>query len=363
MEKRNELLKIKDCFKKYAFKESRGRKKKEKIENMEIFSVIEEEDPFFVDVQKISNCKSFRRLAGKTQVFAFPKDNLTRNRLTHTLEVKSIAETIAKILGLNINLVRAIALGHDLGHTPFGHLGERFITGMVDPKFCHEKYALFVAEKIENDGLGLNLSYEVLKGITYHSNGLNIDYKIPMEYTTVMLSDKFAYLFSDIEDAVRLGEIKRKIPKKINYLGSNREERVNSCIRALCLESYKEGRMSFKTSIEAQIFKLLREWMYQNFYRVLDVRKERRYLQDICQDAIASIEMFLEPNPQKIASIFAIMTDEEARRVALIKQGGTIRDIALLSKMDFWEMTKWCGENSCHKKAVLWRQTIKECLK
>ena len=354
MRKKNELLEIQGCFKDRALKKSRGRKKQEKIDKREIFSVIEEEDPFFVDIQKIVNCKSFKRLAGKTQVFSFPQDNLIRNRLTHTLEVRSISETISRILGLNTNLTGAIALGHDIGHTPFGHLGEKFIKKELDPNFCHENFALFVAEKIENDGAGLNLSYEVLEGITYHSNGLNINRRVPMEYNVVMLADKFAYLFSDIEDASKLCKIRGKIPKELNYLGESREERVNSCIMALCLESSKAGTMSFKTSIEAQIFKNIREWMFERLYSSLDRSRERKKLRSICRDAFTAMELFLDTDPQKIASIFAIMTDEEVRRVSLIEKEGTIGDINLFSKMEFLKMAAYCDNKGCNGNNILW---------
>lgn len=355
MEKFQKLQKIKGCFQKQALQQSRGRRKKEN-NLLASSALIDEIDPFALDIQKIINSKSFRRLNGKTQVFAFPENVLIRNRLIHTLEVKSIAETIATILGLNISLVGAIAAGHDLGHTPFGHLGERFIQKNYDESFRHEIFGLTVAEKIERKGLGLNLSFETLEGITYHSRGTgetNIINYIPMEYNVVMLADKIAYLFSDINDAKRLKRL-TKIPKELYFLGENQREQVSACITSLCLESAQEGFLSFEKSTQSQAFKFLRDWMMKNFYTTMDEEKERGTL----WNKISSTAKFLEENlgiyKWQIPVILATMTDKEVELVASINYGATIEDIKKIETMGFYETIPYCPKTLFTKEKILW---------
>jgi dGTPase len=354
MEKFQKLKKIQGCFSKQAFKKSQGRKNNEQ-ESMN--GIMDQIDPFALDIQKIINSKSFRRLNGKTQVFAFPKNVLIRNRLVHSLEVKSIAETIATILGLNVSLTGAIAIGHDLGHTPFGHLGERFIQRNYDENFRHEIFGLTVAEKIERQGQGLNLCFETLEGITYHSRGIgdtNIITNIPMEYNVVMLADKIAYLFSDINDANRLKKLEKKIPKEIYFLGENQRERVNNCIISLCLESSQEGFLSFEKSNQSQAFKFLRDWMIKNLYLVLDEEKERILLWDKVDRTTIFLENVLGIKKNQIPIILATMIDQEVEVISSINHQSTIEDIKKIEEMGFYESIPYCPKNLFTKEQILW---------
>lgn len=355
MEKFQKLQKIKGCFKELALEKSRGRKNKENV-FLATNHLMDEINPFILDIQKIINSKSFRRLNGKTQVFTFPENVLIRNRLIHTLEVKSIAETIATILGLNISLVGAIAAGHDLGHTPFGHLGERFIQKNYDESFRHEIFGLTVTEKIERKGLGLNLSFETLEGITYHSRGvkdINIIIDIPMEYNVVMLADKIAYLFSDINDAKRLGKLKN-IPKELYFLGENQREQINNCIISLCLESAQEGSISFKKSNQSQAFKFLRDWMIKNFYLVMDEGKERKILWEKVKKTTNFLEEILGICKNQVPIILATMTDQEVDLVASINHEATIEDIEKIGETEFYKSIPYCPKNLFTKEQILW---------
>lgn len=347
MKESAEIEEIKGCLRDMAFKNS-DTKGRNKPEEDEITKMLDKIDPYAVDIQKIKNSKSFRRLNGKTQVFAFPENVLIRNRLTHTLEVESIAETIATILGLNVNLVRAISLAHDLGHTPFGHLGERFLQKNFDPKFHHKFFGVTVAEKIERKGEGLNLSAEVLEGIIHHSRGeekISLKENLPMEYNVVMLADKIAYLFSDINDVERLERFKEPLPEELLLLGKNQRERVDSCIMAICLESYQKRKISFSDSKESQIFNLLRDWMMQNFYKVMDEEKERGVLWEKAKSATQLLEKDLFIDPKNISSVFAIMTDDEVYQLSKINDNHTkIGDFKKISKMGFYETLSCCPE-------------------
>ena len=152
------------------------------------------------DRDRIIHCKAFRRLKHKTQCFLAPEDDHFRTRLTHTLEVAQIARTIARALSLNEDLTEAIALGHDLGHTPFGHMGERILNRLAPGGFAHERQSLRVVEELENDGVGLNLTEAVRDGILQHTSRGN---PATLEGAAVSLSDRIAYINHDIEDALR----------------------------------------------------------------------------------------------------------------------------------------------------------------
>ena len=163
------------------------------------------------DRDRIIHCKSFRRLKHKTQVFLSPEGDHYRTRLTHTLEVSQIARTIARALRLNEDLTEAISLAHDLGHTPFGHAGERALNGIVPGGFHHYEQSVRVVDILEKNGRGLNLTYETRNGILCHTKGREAD---TMEGRIVRIADRIAYMNHDIDDAVRAGVIKdTDIPK------------------------------------------------------------------------------------------------------------------------------------------------------
>ncbi len=181
------------------------------------------------DRDRIIHSNSFRRLKHKTQVFLSPEGDHYRTRLTHTLEVAQIARTIANGLSLNGDLTEAIALGHDLGHTPFGHAGERALNAVVPGGFRHYDQSLRVVEKLEKNGVGLNLTYEVRDGIVCHTRGKEAD---TLEGRIVKLADKIAYINHDIDDAVRAGVMSENdIPVEVRKaLGYKKSARINKMV-------------------------------------------------------------------------------------------------------------------------------------
>ena len=168
------------------------------------------------DRDRVLHCKSFRRLKHKTQVFLSPEGDHYRTRLTHTLEVSQIARTIARALQLNEDLTEAISLAHDLGHTPFGHAGERALNAVMDGGFRHYEQSVRVVERLENDGRGLNLTYEVRNGIERHTSGEPAQ---TLEGRIVRLADRVAYINHDIDDAIRAGVLTEEdVPPAIRWL-------------------------------------------------------------------------------------------------------------------------------------------------
>ncbi len=188
------------------------------------------------DRDRIIHCKAFRRLKHKTQVFLAPEGDHYRTRLTHTLEVAQIARSIARALNLNEDLTEAIALGHDLGHTPFGHAGERTLNSLCPMGFAHYKQSIRVVELLEKDGKGLNLTWEVRDGIVNHRTSGNPS---TLEGKTVRLSDKIAYINHDIDDGIRAGILKESdIPSEYTYvLGNSTKERLNTMISDIVVNS------------------------------------------------------------------------------------------------------------------------------
>lgn len=237
-------------------------------------------DPFRLDIEKIRSSKAFRRLANKTQVFPPEKHPNIRNRLIHTNDVVSVAVMISDILGLRSSLVEAIALGHDIGHTAYGHLGERMITEISGEKFSHAVMGVVVASQIERSGRGLNLSYEVLEGILNHTRGsgeISISKNLPQESSLAMLCDKIAYTAADLNDSIRVAYIKQScVPKKFGrFIGDSQRELVARTSFALIQESAEKGFISFGESEEAEIFSELRRWMSRNIYQKIESEKEK----------------------------------------------------------------------------------------
>ena len=190
------------------------------------------------DRDRIVHAKAFRRLKHKTQVFLAPEGDHYRVRLTHTLEVSQIARTAARALRLNEDLAEAIALGHDLGHTPFGHLGEQALTPFLERPFRHNEQSLRIVDHLENDGEGLNLSWEVRDGIVNHT--WSMPQPSTLEAQVVRYADRIAYVNHDVDDAVRAGVLAdSELPAEaIEVLGRTHSERANTLVarpgRALC---------------------------------------------------------------------------------------------------------------------------------
>lgn len=191
------------------------------------------------DRDRIIHCKAFRRLKHKTQVFLSPEGDHYRTRLTHTLEVSQIARTIARALLLNEDLTEAIALGHDLGHTPFGHAGERALNDLVSGGFRHYEQSVRVVEKLEKGGKGLNLTYEVRDGILHHTTGPQAS---TAEGRIVRLADRIAYLNHDIDDAERAGMLtESNIPTSITgVLGTSKSKRIDTLVHSVVEHSTPE---------------------------------------------------------------------------------------------------------------------------
>ena len=231
-------------------------------------------NPFLFDYSNILQSKSYRRLPLKTQVVTLPDNPYVRTRLSHTNEVLSVAVTIASELGLNVELCMAAAVGHDIGHTPYGHLGEKVFTEFGGKPFKHYIFGPIIAQEIERKGCGLNLTYQTLDAMLNHSRGsgeLSVDTNSPQENSIVMFSDKIAYLFSDVNDAVRLGYIgKYDLPDELYKLGFDQRNRVYSCINALVKESKEKGYIDFKDSETAKDFNVIKSFMYKKVYPKID---------------------------------------------------------------------------------------------
>lgn len=230
------------------------------------------------DRDRIIHCKAFRRLKHKTQVFIDPEEDHFRTRLTHTLEVSQIARTVARALRLNEDLTEAIALGHDLGHTPFGHAGERALDEMYrkyvpGEGFRHNRQSLRVVDILERDGAGLNLTQEVRDGILHHSKGdkdlkFDGDQKpLTLEAHIVRISDRIAYINHDIDDAVRAGMISESgLPRDcISVLGSGHSKRIATMVLDLVECSYGQPELNMSPRVLSSMNEL-KDFLFLNVY-------------------------------------------------------------------------------------------------
>ena len=216
------------------------------------------------DVDRITHSKSFRRLKHKTQVFLSPEGDHYRTRMTHTLEVARIARTICRGLRLNQDLAEAAAYGHDLGHTPFGHAGEKALSSMMEKPFRHNEQSLRVVDKLERGGTGLNLTYEVRMGILGHTGDF-----IPetLEGQIVRTSDRIAYINHDIDDAMRAGILTEDhIPPEIaEILGHSHSQRINTLVENMIDNTIATGTLGMQPEI-AQAMDRLRTFMFARVY-------------------------------------------------------------------------------------------------
>ncbi|RKJ52603.1 deoxyguanosinetriphosphate triphosphohydrolase [bacterium 1XD42-8] len=277
------------------------------------------------DRDRILHSKAFRRLKDKTQVFLTPEGAHYRTRLTHTLEVSQNARTIAKALRLNEDLVEAIALGHDLGHTPFGHAGERALNRVCPLGFAHHKQSVRMVELLEKGGTGLNLTWEVRDGILNHKTST-----IPstLEGKIVRLSDKIAYIHHDMDDAIR-GKIltEKDVPKRIGkLLGMTARLRLDSFIHDIVSASSGKNDICMSPQVE-EAMRELRRFMFLSVYENNEVKKEEakaerlvetlyQYFMDypmrMSQEFIRLIEEKGEPTERVVCDYIASMTDRFA---------------------------------------------------
>ena len=263
------------------------------------------------DRDRIIHSKAFRRLKHKTQVFLSPEGDHYRTRLTHTLEVSQIARTVARALRLNEDLVEAISLGHDLGHTPFGHEGEKVLSKILGRPFEHNEQSLRVVDKLENDGAGLNLTYEVRDGILQHK----ISGKpATLEGKIVSYADRIAYVNHDIDDGIRAGILKEEdLPRDVvNVLGNKKGDRINSLVQNLVKTSYDKPYVKLDDEYENAL-KTLRTFMFTTLYQDKEAKQEEKkadrlieFLFDYFMSGVGKMPAFYE----KIAT-------EEGREIAV----------------------------------------------
>ena len=256
------------------------------------------------DVDRITHSKSFRRLKHKTQVFLQPEGDHYRTRLTHTLEVTRLARTAARALRLNEDLTEAAALGHDLGHTPFGHAGERALNKLYSGGFKHYEQSLRVVDKLERDGRGLNLCYETRMGILHHTKGDPSD--IP-EMTLVRLCDRIAYINHDLDDSIRAGIITAdSVPAFIREgCGERNSERINAFMTDLILNS-TGGQLRMSPSMQ-QVFDDFHAYMYSDIYVNPVAKGEESKVDGI----ISALYGYYTANPEKLPGDFASIAENE----------------------------------------------------
>ena len=296
-------------------------------------------NPFALDTWKIKNSKAYRRLKDKTQVLAHARNSHIRTRADHTNETVENAKMMATVLGLNVGLVEAIATGHDIGHTPFGHIGEVVLSHLGGKELKHEKHGVFVAQYIERKGKGLNLTYETLLGIAMHSRGggaLRQDEKIINEIALVMYADKLSYLFSDYNDVRRHGLLPHDFKyRPIEELGSNQTERVQMVMAAIIEESARKGRVVFSEGEVYERFEDARKFMWQNVYGRIDWDSHANQLRDI----YGIVEKAYKEEPHIDPTVLvSLMTDGDVEELMMSRARLDRIDETVLGKTSVGEL-------------------------
>ncbi|NBI66214.1 deoxyguanosinetriphosphate triphosphohydrolase [Pseudoflavonifractor sp. 60] len=261
--------------------------------------------PFQRDTDRIVYSKAFRRLKQKTQVFLHPEGDHYRTRMTHTLEVSRIARTMARALFLNEDLTEAIALGHDLGHTPFGHAGERLLDQVMPGGFAHYQQSLRVVDQLEKGGVGLNLTWEVRNGIVCHTKGTPA---ATLEGQIVRLADHIAYINHDIEDALRGGIIYPiDLPLDVSrVLGFTHSERINTLVADAIQAS--EGQSEIRQSPEVgEAMLTLKEFMFDSVYTNPMAKGE----EGKAQDMLRCLFEYYQKNPDHLPDDFQAIRVKE----------------------------------------------------
>ena len=284
---------------------SLGRKIKEEPDDMKTC--------YMQDRDRIIQSKSFRRLKHKTQVYIKTSGDHYRTRLTHTLEVSQVARNIGAGIGLNENLIEAIALGHDLGHVAFAHTGEEVLNEYLDGGFRHNEQSVRVVNKLENYGEGLNLTKEVINGILNHSGLGTTKNIITLEGIVVKVSDKMAYLNHDIDDSIRAGLLGiDDIPCEIvKVLGNTSSDRLNILIKDFVNtsnENFKNGILEIGLSKEINDAMVeLRRFMFKNVYHGLPLKEERNKAKFILEQLIS----YFEKNVDEMPEFYRKIVEEE----------------------------------------------------
>ena len=309
--------------------ESKGRDREE--EQCDIRTVYQR------DRDRIIHSKAFRRLKHKTQVFLSPYGDHYRTRLTHTLEVAQIARTIARSLRLNEDLTEAIALGHDLGHTPFGHAGERALTSALGKPFRHNEQGVRVVEKLEKDGKGLNLTWEVRDGILNHKTSLT---PATIEGKIVRVSDKIAYISHDIDDGIRAGILSEKsIPGKLSdVLGHNTRDRIDNLIHDVIRTSMDKPDILMSEEFRDALFDL-RSFMFENLYTSKAAKGEEVKAERI----VARLFEHYNAHPEEMSLEYLWMIDQGESRetVGCDYIAGMTDNYAVMKYKDIYIPRSW----------------------
>ncbi|MEW8992851.1 deoxyguanosinetriphosphate triphosphohydrolase [Clostridium sp.] len=287
-------------------KNSTGRDRKEELDEVRT--------AYMIDRDRIIHCKSFRRLKRKTQVYIKTWSDHYRTRLTHTLEVAQIARTIGRGIGLNEDLIEAIALGHDIGHVAFAHSGEEVLNELLSNGFSHNQNSVRVLTRIENNGQGLNLSKEVLDGILYHSGFSERSSKaFTLEGQVVKYSDKIAYVNHDIDDSLRAGILSMEdIPKDIlEVLGNTHGERVDTLVKDCIYRTTNNINCNdIQVSLSKDIdysFKKLRNFMFKEVYNGEFLKEER----DKARFILIQLYKYFYLHEEKLPEFYKSIAKEE----------------------------------------------------
>jgi dGTPase len=326
------LQREEEYFSPYAFltKNTKGRQKQ--------ITPCHNRTEFQRDRDRILHCKSFRRLMHKTQVFFSPTDEHYRTRMTHTLEVTQVARIIARALRLNEDLCEAAALGHDLGHTPFGHAGESAMQRCFDPGFTHYKQSLRVVDYLENDGEGMNLTFEVRDGILNHTGDCMAS---TLEGVIVKFADRIAYINHDIDDACRAGILTPEdIPAElVAVLGRSHSERINTMVTAVIEASRERNEINMTPEVYAATMEL-RDFLKKNVY----VDSLAKAEEDKAKDLLVCLFQYYSENPEKMPSLYQrnIARDGIGRCVCDFVSGMTDR-YAIAQYEDIFIPKVWKG--------------------
>lgn len=267
--------------------------------------------PFQRDRDRIIHCKSFRRLKNKTQVFFSPEGDHYRTRLTHTLNVSQVARSIARALSLNEDLTEAIALGHDLGHTPFGHAGERILSKLNPKGFKHNVQSGRVVDFLEGDGKGLNLTREVVDGIINHKIS---NTPSTLEGKAVSNADRIAYINHDIDDAIDGGFITlNDIPKRLlDVLGKTSSERINKMVMSIYIESDGKNKVEMQKDISEATLEL-RKFLFDNVYG-----HEKFVNEELRADRmITALYELYSTNPELMPKFYISVMENEGKDTAI----------------------------------------------
>ncbi|MGN0708361.1 MAG: deoxyguanosinetriphosphate triphosphohydrolase [Faecalibacterium sp.] len=298
----------------------------------------EEPDPFRPvyqrDRDRVLHCKAFRRLKQKTQVFLSPEGDLYRTRLTHTLEVAQIARTIARALRLNEDLTEAISLAHDLGHTPFGHAGERALDQLCPGGFKHYLQSLRVVDRLEKDGQGLNLTWEVRNGVATHTKGT---WAATLEGRIVRMADQIAYVNHDIEDAVRAGVLDpATLPRDCTaILGRTKSQRITTMIRSIVEHSVQDVQAGAE---EQEAFLLLRDFMYATVYVDKAAKREEQKVEKV----IAELYEYYLTHLDQMSNFYVQLAYQEGRERAVTDYiSGMSDEYAIRTFEELFVPQKW----------------------